>query len=430
MTALHPQRRIAILSVHTSPLAALGGKKTGGMNVYIREVARFMSQLGVVVDVFTREDRPAAHNLIEPIAENARLIYLPAGPSQFLDSSAIYPYLPEFREALFNFVRTEQQHYDIVFSHYWLSGWVAMALRKAFGFPFVQMFHTLGRMKDRIADMELPTADAQITLQQSNMRVIVEQEIIKRADGLIAATPAERLQLLWLYRADRRRIQIVSPGVDLSHFQPMQDRAAARIAVGLPSEQRMLLFVGRIEPLKGIDTILRALDIVRDMYPETLKLLKLIIVGGDLSDPPPEIIRLKEMCEKLGLDAYIDFVGARSHEQLPTFYNAAEALIMPSDYESFGMVALESMACGTPVIASEVGGLAFLIRDFETGLHVPVRDPQALAERIYTLLANPHERDQMGQRARQAAEAYGWPDIVTQLLEIFDTLDVATTHLQ
>ena len=412
-------KRIALLSMHTSPLATLGGKKTGGMNVYVREIARFMATQGVAVDVFTREDSPYVQGHIAEIAPNARLIYLPAGPPQFLDSASLYPHLPQFRDALFEFIDNSEVHYDVVYSHYWLSGWVARALKQAYNLPYVQMFHTLGRMKDRIIDEEQPEDEPQISLQERNMRVAVEGAIIQDAYRLIAATPAERQQLLWLYRADRRKIDIVPPGVDLSHFKPL-DRDWAYSEIGLDSAERMFLFVGRIERLKGIETILKSMVILRERDHKLLENVLIYIVGGNLDEPAPEIERLQVLCKKLGLDEYIRFIGARSHEALPAYYNAAQALIMPSDYESFGMVALEAMACGTPVIASEVGGLAFLIRDYETGLHIPVRDPQALAERIHVLLHDPTKRDEMGQRAGISALKYEWSRIVNQLISIFE----------
>jgi D-inositol-3-phosphate glycosyltransferase len=411
-------QRIAILSVHTSPLAPLGGKKTGGMNVYVREVVRFLGKRGVQVDVFTREDDPSRRGMIRDIAEGARLIYLPAGPPEFMESAAIYPHLPEFRNALLTFIRDNAVTYDVVYSHYWLSGWVAMALRDAFGVPFIQMFHTLGRMKDRIADSEKAANGTRISMQEQNMRVAVEAEIINEANLLVAATPAERLQLMWLYRADRRKIEIVPPGVDLAHFFPIP-AAEARAALGLQPEEHMLLFVGRIEPLKGVETILRALALLHTEHPAVLGNLKLYIVGGDLNDPVPEIERLQALCRELRLEDHIVFSGAQGHDALPLYYNATEALVMPSDYESFGMVALEAMACGTPVIASEVGGLAFLIRDYETGLHVPVRDPQMLANSIRTLITDPEQQQQMGARASAVAQHYAWDTIVDRLLALF-----------
>lgn len=408
--------RIAMLSLHTSPLAQLGGKKTGGMNVYVREVARTLGEAGHQVDVFTREDSLATQGAITPINDKARVIHLPAGPAQPLDPAIIYRYLPQFRDALLAFAATHQQRYDIIYSHYWLSGWVALALKTAWQIPIVQMFHTLGRMKDRISGTENPATPSTIPLGEPNIRVAVETELMNFADCLIAATPAERMQMLWLYRADRRRITVVPPGVDLKHFQPI-DPALARPKICLEPHQRTLLFVGRIEPLKGVDILCYALAILKNNRPDLLDGLVLHIVGGEPGNA--EAAHLRNLCNELGLDKLVCFFGAKGQDELPFYYSAAEALIMPSDYESFGMVALEAMACGTPVIASQVGGLAFLVQDDETGFHVPVREPDALAQRIAILLTDQEKRRSMGINARRVAETYSWETIARQLINTF-----------
>lgn len=408
--------RIAMLSVHTSPLAQLGGKKTGGMNVYVREVARTLGEAGHLVDVFTREDSPVTQGCIVPINANARVIHLPAGPLQTLDPAAIYRHLPQFRDSLLAFADEQNQPYDVIYSHYWLSGWVALALKETWKIPVVQMFHTLGRMKDRIAGTETPVTPSTIMLHERNIRVTVETEIMNLSDCLIAATPAERMQMLWLYRATRRQIAVIPPGVDLRHFRPI-DHDLARTHIGLAPHQRTLLFVGRIEPLKGVDILCNALAKLKDSQPDLLSDLMIHIVGGEPDNA--EVTRLRALCNALGLNELVCFFGAKSQDELPYYYSAAEALIMPSDYESFGMVALEAMACGTPVIASQVGGLAFLIQDDETGYHVPVREPDALAQRIATLLANKEKRRTMGINARRVAETYSWETIAQQLTEAF-----------
>jgi D-inositol-3-phosphate glycosyltransferase len=417
-----------MLSVHTSPLAPLGGRKTGGMNVYVREVARALGRRGIQVDVFTREASPETRNLIQPIGDNARLIYLPAGPSQALDPDLIYPYLPDFRDALLRFIRQENVRYDLIFSHYWLSGWVAQNLQKTLGIPFVQMFHTLGQMKQRIAEIgKYKPVDVPIS-HEKNIRIETETEVMERADQLIASTQAERIQMLWLYRADRRKISIVSPGVDATHFHPIEQEMA-RTHVGLAPNEKMLLFVGRIERLKGVETICEALGLLKSSSPYLLRNISVKIVGGDPTDRSAsngEMMRLQDMCGELGLENVIQFIGARQQEELPYFYNAAEALIMPSDYESFGLVALEAMACGTPVIASKVGGLAFLVEEGQTGFHVPAREPEVLADRIRVLLESPERRDMMGRAAYNAAQHYSWKAIVDQLLQVFS--DVIIKH--
>lgn len=413
--------RIAILTIHTSPLAPLGGKKTGGMNVYVREIAATLGAAGILVDVFTREYSPETQGKIIIFAPNARLIHLPAGPLENLSPTAVYRYLPQFRDALFDFIDQNELDYSIIYSHYWLSGWVALLLRQRYEIPVVQMFHTLGRMKDRIDHQNQLLDTPSILLHETNIRVAVEAEIMEQADCLIAATHAERMQLLWLYRAERSKIEIVPPGVDLAHFRPI-DRLAAKQAIGLSPNQRMLLFVGRIEPLKAVDTICEALALLKNEDATILTNLYIYIVGGDPDDTTAdnsEMLRLRELCRQLGLEEIVIFVGAKDQADLPNYYNAAEALIMPSDYESFGMVALEAMACGTPVIASQVGGLAFLVKDGETGFHVPVREPDILAQRIRTLLCHPETHQQMSRNARQLAELYTWDNISQELVRIF-----------
>ena len=254
-------RRIAMLSVHTCPLATLGGKKTGGMNVYVRDLSREFSRRGIQVDVFTRSQDPCQPHVNTTLAEHARVIHVPTGPEAPLDTIEVYPHLPQFVRNALAYTDREHLSYDLIYSHYWLSGWAAHELRAQWRAPVAQMFHTLGRMKNRIAQPR-PDPDADLR----DIRVFTETDIMSWADGLIAATPAERAQMLWLYQADRRRIHVVPPGVDVTHFHPL-DRARAKREIGLTGGQRMLLFVGRIERLKGIDTLLEAVALIRDKSP-------------------------------------------------------------------------------------------------------------------------------------------------------------------
>ncbi len=419
--------RIAMLSVHTCPLATLGGKKTGGMNVYVRDLSREFSRRGVAVDIFTRSQDPCIPHVNETLAPGARVIHIPTGPETPLDTTEVYPYLPQFVDNVLAFVEDQHIHYDVIYSHYWLSGWAAHELRAQWDIPVAQMFHTLGHMKNRIAGQASDPAT-----RIRDIRVATETDIMAWADGLIAATPAERAQMLWLYQADRRRIHIVPPGVDTAHFHPM-DQAAAKTEIGLGVSDRLILFVGRIEPLKGVDTLLEAIALIRDRQPNLCRNLVIAIIGGDPNDSDDsnsEMTRLKDMRQALGLHELVTFLGAKDQDRLRYYYNAADALVMPSDYESFGMVALEAMACGTPVIASEVGGLAYLIRDGQSGYHVPVREPAALAERIMCLLQNPPQRADMGRAASQLAQSYAWPLIADRLLAIFAALPAPTSNLE
>jgi D-inositol-3-phosphate glycosyltransferase len=401
-----------MLSVHTCPLATLGGKKTGGMNVYVRELAREFGRRGIEVDVFTRSQESCRPHLNETLGYNARVIHIPTGPEVALDPDEVFQYIPEFVSNTIAFAQHEGLAYDVIYSHYWLSGVAAHALREAWDAPVVQMFHTLGRMKDRIAYKP----------EKYTERDLYEADIMSWADRLIAATPAERAQMLWLYNARRHRIEIVPPGVDLRRFTPRSlEEAKARL--GIAPDQKMLLFVGRIEPLKAVDTILEALAILKNENPALVEELVLSIVGGDPNDSTnAEMERLKQMRIDLDLDCLVNFLGAKDQTALQDYYSASEALIMPSDYESFGMVALEAMACGTPVIASEVGGLAFLVRDGYNGSHVPVREPRALADKISKLLLHPEARATMSHNAILTAHEHSWACIADRLLEIFGQL--------
>lgn len=405
----HRPLRVAMLSVHTCPLATLGGKKTGGMNVYVRELSAELGRRGIFVDVYTRSQDPCVPHINNTdLGDCARVIHIPAGPESPLLTIDNYPYLPEFTENVCEFAAREGLDYDLLHSHYWLSGVVATSLKQTWGIPAIQMFHTLGRMKNRISGAEDEAEDG--------LRIQTEHRLMQQADWLVAATPAERIQLMWLYNAESRKIRTISPGVDLDQFYPIP-RSEARQTIGIPEEAFLLLFVGRIEPLKGIDTLLRAIALLRNESPDLVENLSLSIIGGlqDEEDQSEEMKRLRSLREELGLSDLVTFLGAKSQETLQYYYSAAEAVIMPSHYESFGMVALEAMACGTPVIASEVGGLAYLVQDGVTGFHVPTNDPAPLAEKIGLLLQSDVLRREMSRAACEWAHQYSWRRIADRM---------------
>ena len=409
-----PIQRIALLSVHTSPLAPMGGAKTGGMNVYIRELSRELGRQGLSVDIFTRRSSNMEPAVDASIGENVRVIYPEAGPLQPLSPDEQYDYLSEFTANLMAFATLQNLRYDIVYSHYWLSGWVAVKLKEAWGIRFVHMFHTLGHMKKRIEVN---------AFYQPDRRIMTEMSILQCADRVVAATPAEQAQLRWLYRAGRRQIVVIPPGVNTERFNKIRSRDDAREILGINPESHLLLFVGRIEPLKAVDTILEALHVLRDRLPSLLRNLHFMIVGGDpKSSRDREMNRLQDLSIELGINQLVSFVGAKEQAELPLYYAAATAVIMPSDYESFGMVALEAMSSGTPVIASQVGGLQFLVRDRETGLHIPAREPISLAECIIELLTNPSRTEDMGLAASRIAQEYAWSRIAERLLQVFEAV--------
>jgi D-inositol-3-phosphate glycosyltransferase len=406
--------RIAMLSFHTCPLATLGGKDTGGMNVYVRDLSRELGRRGIGLDVFTRSQDEHQPHVKEDLGFGNRVIHIPAGLEVPLPKEILYDHLPEFVGGVREFARGQKVTYDLIHSHYWLSGVAARSLRAAWNVPFIQMFHTLGHMKNRVA--QNPTD------REGSLRLRIETELLSEADRIIAATPAELAQLQWLYRADVSKVTVIPPGVDLQHFFP-RPAAQAKQQLGLDPEHKLLLFVGRIEPLKGIETLFQAVAQLRDRGVCECAQLYVVIIGGDPGASPglqnAEMDRLKAVRESLNLSDLVTFLGAQDQDALPEYYSAAEAVIMPSHYESFGMVALEAMACGTPVIASEVGGLAYLVRDGETGFHVPDRDPELLAQRICGIITDPSLRRELGEQAARHAQGYAWPLIADRILDVY-----------
>jgi D-inositol-3-phosphate glycosyltransferase len=403
-----------MLSYHTCPLATLGGKDTGGMNVYVRDLTMELGRLGIHVDVFTRSQDEHVPHVLHDLGFGNRVVHVPAGPEHPIPKLELQEHIPQFVSGIEQFAREKGIHYDLIHSHYWLSGLAAGALSDFWGgTPIIQMFHTLGEMKNRVARTE--------TEREGAYRLAGERTVLGRADRIIAATPAEQAQLEWLYKADMRKVYVVPPGVNVGHFYPIPVDEARQF-IGLTPEARMILFVGRIEPLKGLDTLIKAVACLR--VRDLAEPVHLAVIGGD-PDAAPEVMsdemaRIQRMCDDLTLGKMVAFLGKRSQDTLPYYYSAAEAVIMPSHYESFGLVALEAMACGTPVIASQVGGLAFLVQDGVTGYHVPDEDDQALCEKLTALLGDASLRMILGRNAVQYAQNYAWEKIAAQIVEIYN----------
>lgn len=407
-------KRVAMLSVHTCPLATLGGKETGGMNVYVRDLSRELGRRGIAVDCYTRSQNPLVPRINRRLGPNCRVIHMPAGPEAPLDKVKVADHLPQFVEGILDLAQREGIRYDVIHSHYWLSGLAALDLRRQWGTPVVQMFHTLGHMKNSVASSPGEW--------ESDRRIEGEAAVMAGVDRLVAATPLERAQMVWLYGADAGKVRVVRPGVDLELFQPTPQDEAKRM-LGLPPSGRVILFVGRIEPLKGIETLLRAMALVAPEIPHWQEDLELIIIGGapgaGSEQMHAEIDRLHRLRAELGIEDLVTFQGAKEQDLLVYYYAAAEMVVVPSHYESFGMVALEAMACGTPVIASKVGGLALNVRDGETGFLVPDGDPRALADRIRLLLADERLRRTLGAQAHAWACHYGWPRVANEIEDLF-----------
>jgi D-inositol-3-phosphate glycosyltransferase len=410
---------IAMLSYHTCPLATLGGKDTGGMNVYVRDLTRELGRMGIHVDVFTRSQDEHVPHVLHDLGYGNRVVHVPAGPEVPVEKVGLATYVPEFVQGVKAFADEKGIHYDLIHSHYWMSGLAAIPLSDAWGgLPIIQMFHTLGEMKNRIAQSE--------DERESPERIAAEKKILARADRVIVATLAEQTQLRFLYKADDRKLEIIPPGVDTSHFYPISADEAKQY-LGLKPRDRMVLFVGRIEPLKGVDTLIRAMACVKFKNRAGLAgPVHLAIIGGEPDVNPAlmtaEMARLQRLSDDLCMGQTVVFLGKRGQDTLPYYYCAAEVLVMPSHYESFGMVALEAMACGTPVIASEVGGLGFLVQDGETGYTIPNGDPDILCDKLSVLLGNAALRAQMGERAAEVALTYRWENIARQIADVYDEL--------
>jgi D-inositol-3-phosphate glycosyltransferase len=407
---------IAMLSYHTCPLAILGGKDTGGMNVYVRDLTRELGRMGIHVDVFTRSQDEHVPHVLHDLGYGNRVVHVPAGPEVPIAKRELTDYIPQFVEGVKAFAAEKGIHYDIIHSHYWMSGLAAESLSDAWGgTPIVHMFHTLGEMKNRIAQSDEE--------RESSERIAGEKRVLGRVDRVVTATLAERTQLRFLYKADDRKLITIPPGVDTSHFYPISPDEA-KMAIGIKPDVRMILFVGRIEPLKGLDTLIRAMSSLKLNHPDHP--VHLAIIGGEPDVSPEqrtsEMARLQKLCDELALDQMVIFLGKRGQDTLPYYYSAAEVLIMPSHYESFGMVALEAMACGTPVIASEVGGLGFLVQNGQTGYTIPNGEPDVLCDKLSTLLNDANLRETMGRRATEYAQSYTWDKIAAQIVGVYQAL--------
>jgi D-inositol-3-phosphate glycosyltransferase len=406
--------RIAMLSYHTCPLATLGGKDTGGMNVYVRDLTRELGRSGIGVDVFTRSQDEHVPHVLHDLGYGNRVVHIPAGPESPLAGIRLEQYLEQFSRGIADFSANKQLRYDLIHSHYWLSGLSGLWLRHQWGTPIVHMFHTLAMMKNRVARSPAEVATA--------VRLESEQRMLREADRIVAATQAEFAQIQWLYHANTEKVVIIPPGVDTTHFYPIM-KDEAREFVGIEAGRRMLLYVGRIEPLKGIDTLLEAMAGLRGRGVLKDDCACLAIIGGDPggegTGQSKEMERLMALQEALGLKGMITFLGKRDQDTLQYYYSAAEAVIVPSHYESFGLVALEAMACGTPVVASETGGLAFLVRDGETGFHIPAGDAAALADRLQLLLEDAELRLRLGRQAAEHAKQYAWPLIARRIVDLY-----------
>ncbi|HEY77509.1 MAG TPA: glycosyltransferase family 1 protein [Dehalococcoidia bacterium] len=390
--------KLALLSVHSCPMGSLGGRDTGGMNVYVRELAGQLGKEGHLVDVYTRIHDAGEPQIIE-LGQNARLVHLKAGESADIPKLEIYNHLPEFVFNLENFKKENGLRYDLIFSHYWLSGWAGKSLQLSWDAPHIIMFHTLGAVKNALGIGE----------DEPELRIEAERDLVNYCYGIIAATEQEKEQLIAYYNTPPEAISIIPCGVNLDLFQPVNSDDAKR-HLGLTSH-KVILFVGRIEPIKGLDLLLRALTYLKDEPG-----LRLLIVGGDIHSRD-EVARLQQLSRDLKISDLVTFTGSVKQTELPAFYSAADVCVIPSYSESFGLVALESLACGTPVVATRVGGMEEIIRQGETGYVVKNNDPHLLAEKLSLILARANSKDKRVNEMRASVVRFGWSSITRMIAE-------------
>ena len=407
---MNESARVAVLSVHTSPMDQPGTGDSGGMNVYVRAVAERLASRGMAVDLFTR-CRGGDDHEVKTIAPGIRVVSVKAGPCEVLPKAELPRYLPEFLGGVLRVAHEDGRGYDIVHSHYWLSGWVGRAVKSSLGAPLVASFHTLGKVKNYSLARGEPA--------EPDVRLAAEQAVIAEADRVLAPTPTEAAQLVGLYRADPASVRLVPPGVDHLLFVP-GDRARAREHLHL-SGLRLALYVGRLQPHKGPDVAVRTLAEAVARDPEVAGDLVLAIVGGPSGpDKGAEVARLLELAAALGVSERVMLFPPQPQPKLVDFYTAADVVLVPSRSESFGLVALEAQACGTPVIAANVGGLPYVVEDGRSGFLVEGHDPGDHAERLLQILRDPQLQSSFGDEAARQALRFTWDATTDQMVSVYD----------
>ena len=400
--------------VHTSPLDQPGAGDAGGMNIYVVESAERMAAMGVSVDIFTRRHNPDLPDVVE-ISSGVRVRHLNIGACS-ATKEELPALIPNLSEAFSKVLESEK--YDVLHSHYWISGKVAMPVAKKFGIPLAHTMHTMARVKNmNLAEGERP---------EPMIRVQGETQVVAAADALIANTDAEAASLVSLYEACPDNVSVVSPGVDLYTFTAGSGRKAAREAIGLPQDAHILAFVGRIQPHKGPEVLIRAVAEMLNHSPHLRPKLITIIMGGASGSGLGEVERLKDLVSWLNISDVVRFENPVPRAQIPQWYRAADLVCVPSYSESFGLVALEAQACGTPVVATAVGGLRTAVADGISGVLVDGHDPRAWSSVLARLIQEPQRRVLLSMGAIEHASHFGWDATARGTLDIYDRI-IATS---
>jgi D-inositol-3-phosphate glycosyltransferase len=405
-------RRIALISEHASPLALLGGVDAGGQNVYVGQLATHLARTGYAVDVFTRRDDPDLPRTVR-WTDGVRIVHVDAGPASVIPKEELLPHMATFTDEMCALIRRDGR-YDLVHANFFMSGLVAAELKRRLGIPFVVTFHALGKVR------RLHQADDD---RFPDERFAIEERVIREADHVIAECPQDEEDLIRLYDADPVRVSVIPAGVDPDELMPV-GRELARAALGVSGDERVVLHVGRMVPRKGVDDVIRgfARFVERSDVPA-----RLVVAGGDHETPDPErtpeLGRLMAIADEEGVADRVWFAGRVPRDRLRFFYSAADVFVTTPWYEPFGITPLEAMACGTPVIGSNVGGIRFTVRDGETGYLVPPRDPDAIAERLRDVL---HDRRVCAvfrsHAVRRVHDLFAWRHVTTQIAALYERL--------
>jgi glycosyltransferase involved in cell wall biosynthesis len=406
-----------MISEHASPLGNLGGADGGGQNVYVAQLAKHVAALGHQVDVFTRRDRPDLPAIVE-WTQGVRIIHVDAGPAGFVRKEAMLPLMGEFTAWMLRFFAREQVAYDLLHANFFMSGLVAADIKRATGIPFVVTFHALGRVRRQHQGASDGFTDERFT---------IEDRVVGEADQVIAECPQDEEDLIRLYDADVERLTIVPAGFDPAEFWPVDPARARRmiaaeLGVALDPAERLVLQLGRMVPRKGVDTAVQAVS--RLIHAHGIP-ARLMIVGGESREPDPaktpELARLVALAEAEGVLDRVIFTGSRSRDELRYYYSAADVFISTPWYEPFGITPLEAMACGTPVIGANVGGIKFSVRDGETGYLVPPKNPDAVAERLAFMFNNPKLMGRLRERAvRRVNDLFTWERVAAALVDVYE----------
>lgn len=410
------KRTIALISEHASPLAELGGVDSGGQNVYVGELARHLRHQGYRVDIFTRWDNPALPKAIDWIP-GIRIVHIEAGPAEVIEKEYLYDYMPAFADAMVDFIRREKIEYDLIHANFWMSAMVAADISKIFQIPFVVTFHALGAIRK----IHQGTQD-----KFPSERIDIETRIVREADHIIAECPQDKEDLIRYYNAPAEKVSIIPCGFNQEEFYPM-DRLLSRTILKLDPAEFIILQLGRIVPRKGIDNVIRGIS----KLTKTTTPYRLIVVGGEHDEPDhlhdAEVIRLQQIAEDCGIRDQVLFTGRKRREVLKYYYAAADIFVTTPWYEPFGITPLESMACGTPVIGSNVGGIKYTIEDGKCGFLVPPNDPDALASRIHQLLADEELLKAMRQHGlKRVNTLFTWTNVARKMIALYERVILAS----